>query len=251
MFLGAVLVFCMQGRRRCILDGVGISDQRILVSIIFHITAHGSWRSMLMLVLFVAWRTPGLFGTCSPMLLCMVWSDAVYAVPHLGLLAPHIVLRVHYPATCSARTERCALTYPPMITQCCIRASLPAGQLQLSALSVSGARPYGANAITGYQVTAGVYYGATCGGAQQRFQCLRSRQHCVFYSAFSLRRSSCARVCGWRDGSGAMFLGVVCSMQGRRRCILDGVGISFQRILVSILISHNSSGLMAIDSHVG
>jgi hypothetical protein len=73
----------------------------------------------------------------------------------------------------------------------------------------------------------------------------------VFYSTFSLRRSSCARVCGWRDGSGAMFLGAVCSMQGRRRCILDGVGISDQGILVSILISHNSSGLMAIDSHVG
>ena len=40
-------------------------------------------------------------------------------------------------------------------------------------------------------------------------------------------------------------------MQGRRRCILDGVGISVQRILVSILISHNSSRLMAIDAHVG
>jgi hypothetical protein len=48
-----------------------------------------------------------------------------------------------------------------------------------------------------------------------------------------------------------MFLGVVCSMQGRRRCILDGVGISVQRILVWILISHNSSRLMAIDAHVG
>jgi hypothetical protein len=66
---------------------------------------------------------------------------------------------------------------------------------------------------------------------------------CIQHSVF--RRSSCARVCGWRDGSGAMFLGVVCSMQGRRRCILDGVGISVQRILVSIffhITAHTAHG---------
>jgi hypothetical protein len=153
MFL--VVVCSMQGRRRCILDGVGISVQRILVSILIshkQLTAHGDRCS--------CWFY---------LRLGVLWS------PHLALWLPILssvctTLRLAR----RARNDVHSLTYPPMITLCYTPSSLPAGQLQLSALSVSGARPYGADAITGYQVTAGVYYGATCGGAQQRFQCLRS-----------------------------------------------------------------------------
>ena len=176
----------MQARRRCILDGVGISVQRILVSICL---SHNSSRLM-----------------ATDVHVGFICGLACYGLPHLALWLP--ILSFVCTTLRLARRERNDVhshTYPPMITQCCTPSSLPAGQLQLSALSVSGARPYGANANTGTRLLPGAYHGASCGGARQYFKWLRSWRHCVLYSAFSLRLSLCvcARVCGWRDGSGA------------------------------------------------
>ena len=74
---------------------------------------------------------------------------------------------------------------------------------------------------------------------------------CIQHSVFDVV-CVCARVWGWRDGSGAMFLGAVFCMQGRRRCILDGVAFIQRSADFGLdFISHNSSRLMAIDAHVG
>ena len=164
----------MQARRRCILDGVGISVQRILVSILI---SHNSSRLM---------AIDAHVG--------FICGFVCYGLPHLALWLP--ILSFVCTTLRLARRERNdvhSLTYPPMITQCCIRASLPAGQLQLSALSVSGARPYGANAIRGTRSLPECImarHAAVPSSVSNVFDLSSiacSIQHSVF------RRSSCAR----------------------------------------------------------
>ena len=56
---------------------------------------------------------------------------------------------------------------------------------------------------------------------------------CIQHSVFNIV-PVCARECAVGETgvvrAEAIFLGAVCCMQARRRCILDGVGFSVQRI---------------------